>query len=533
MIGWLRFGRAQTAIYALAAFALIALIAWRAESLSVERNRILRGAESQALTMAFGTESYIDRTIDVAVLLADDMHNHINRLGGLERIPRSDLQQFMADKVRQTVLHDYLLVVDRAGHPIVLSERASPPRIDLSDREWFKAVVQRGLDSYIGPAIFSRLGRRVIYTYSTRLDGDNGKPAGAVDVAIRASSVKPPGLRLPGDPQAQVWTGDGRLIVASFMTFDARGNATAQRPFFAKPPSAGSGFLKSGDPDLIVAYQRASDRSLIVTVAIRRSEILAGWRARVRDSIAILALAALILGGLVWSAISLLARDARRRVELEETADALSLAVAQRDTLLKEIHHRVKNNLQVTSSLIDMQARQFEDEAVRTAFKRTQQRLYAIGMVHDVLYGEQGVSIVDMRDYLTRLCNEIARANGTRERKITMTLDISPISLVAEQATSLGLCVSEVLVNAFKHAFPATGGGEISLRLTEAAGRVELAIHDNGSGFGPPEEGRSLGMRLIRAFASQLGGAIAFESGGGTTFRLNFLSSRQQQVAAQ
>lgn len=533
MIGWLRFGRAQAAIYALAAFALIALVAWRAESLSVERSRILHGAEAQALTMALGTESYIDRTIDVAVLLAGDVRNHIRRLGGLEKIPKSDLQEYVSDKARQTVLHDYLMVVDGTGHPVVLSDRASAPHIDLSDREWFKAVTRRGLDNYIGPAIASRLGRRVIYTYSARLDGNDGKPDGAVDVAVQASSVKLPGLRQLGDPQVQVWTGDGRLIVASFMTFDARGNAVPQRPFFAKPPHAGSGFLKSSDPDLIVAYQRATDRSLIATVAIRRSEILAGWHARVRVSIALLAIAALILGGLVWFADTLLARDARRRVELEETAEALSLAVAQRDTLLKEIHHRVKNNLQVTSSLIDMQARQFDDEAVRTAFKRTQQRLYAIGMVHDVLYGEQGVSIVDMRDYLTRLCKEIASANGTRERKITMTLDISPISLMAEQATSLGLCVSEVLVNVFKHAFPASGGGEILVRLMEAMGQVELVIHDNGSGFGPSEGGKSLGMRLIRAFASQLGGTIAFETGDGTTFRLNFMSSRQQQVAAQ
>ncbi len=306
-------------------------------------------------------------------------------------------------------------------------------------------------------------------------------------MAIQANSVNPYDQRLAGEPHPQVWSGDGRVISASFIACDGQGNALAQRPPFAKPPASGAGFLKTGNPDLIVAYQRANDRSLIVTVTVRRSEILAGWRTRVRDSLVLLVLATLILGALVWFANSLLARDARRRVELEEAATALSLAVAQRDTLLREIHHRVKNNLQVTSSLIEMQAHQFDDEAVRTAFKRTQQRLYAIGMVHDVLYGEQGVSLIDMRDYLTRLCNEVARANGTRERRIGMTLDIARISLPAEQATSLGLCVSEVLVNAFKHAFPETGGGEIALRLHETDGAVELVIHDNGFGIGPPE----------------------------------------------
>ncbi len=153
MFDWLRFGRAQTAIYALAAFALIALVAWRAESLDVERGGIFRGAETHAAPKAFGTANYIDRTIDVAVLLAGDVRNHIKRLGGLQKVPRSDLQQFVSDKVRQTVLHDYLMVVDTAGHPIVLSERANVPPIDLSDREWFRAVMQRGLDDYIGPAV--------------------------------------------------------------------------------------------------------------------------------------------------------------------------------------------------------------------------------------------------------------------------------------------------------------------------------------------------------------------------------------------
>jgi two-component sensor histidine kinase len=328
----------------------------------------------------------------------------------------------------------------------------------------------------------------------------------------------------------QVWTPDGRLIIANFMAFDAQGNATPQHAPFAHAPPSGAGLLKSANRDLLVAYQRTSDRALVATVSVDKSELLAPWRKRVWMSIVLLTIAALTLGGLVLFANTLLARDARARHELERTASALSSAVGQRDTLLKEIHHRVKNNLQVTSSLIEMQAGQFEDEAVRTAFRRTQQRLYAIGMVHDVLYGEQGVSIIDMQEYLMRLCREIARANGTSERKIGMVLDVAPISLPAEQATSLGLCVSEVLVNAFRHAFPPEGGGEISITLHEHAAHIELSIQDNGSGFGPPEGGRSLGMRLIRAFASQLGGEFTFEAGKGTTFCLTFAKSGDAKV---
>jgi two-component sensor histidine kinase len=414
-----------------------------------------------------------------------------------------------------------------------MSDNTGTPNINLSDRAWFRAV-KAGRDAYIGQALRSRLDRNIVYTYTKRIADDQGRFLGAADVAIQTPSVKNPAQRLPGESQTQVWTSDGRLIIASFMSFDSRGNAVAQSAPFAYGPSPrGGGFLRSRNRDLIIAYERTNDRALIATVTFRRSELLASWWMRIWSSALLLLVAAFGLGALVRFAISLLERDAKARKELEDAAAALSLAVAQRDTLLKEIHHRVKNNLQVTSSLIEMQAHQFEDEAVRVAFKRTQQRLYAIGMIHDVLYGEQGVSIIDMRDYLTRLCNEVARANGTRERKIEMALDVMPVFLPAEQATSLGLCVSEVLVNAFKHAFPDTGGGEISVRLQELDGRFELVIHDNGLGIAPAEGGRSLGMRLIRAFALQLGGEFAFESDNGTTFRLNFAASRQREVAAQ
>ncbi|HEX3675344.1 MAG TPA: hypothetical protein VHU87_13815, partial [Rhizomicrobium sp.] len=140
MIDWLRFSRAQTAIYVLAAFALIALAAWRAESLAAERDRIVKTAELQAATMALGTASYVDRTIDVAELLSDDVRKHIARLGGLSRISPDDLHAFIADKVGETTMHDYLTVVDMSGRPVVLSDRAAAPNVHLNDRGWFKAL---------------------------------------------------------------------------------------------------------------------------------------------------------------------------------------------------------------------------------------------------------------------------------------------------------------------------------------------------------------------------------------------------------
>ena len=144
-------------------------------------------------------------------------------------------------------MRDYLTVVDTSGRPVMLSDRAVAPDIDLNDRGWFKAL-QRGAKDYIGPAVVSSLGRRIVYTYSKRLDPVAGKADGLVDVAIQTPSVKNPSERTPGEPQAQVWTADGRMIVASFMTFDARGNGVLPRAPFAHAPAQRIGISEIGGP---------------------------------------------------------------------------------------------------------------------------------------------------------------------------------------------------------------------------------------------------------------------------------------------
>ena len=169
---------------------------------------------------------------------------------------------------------------------------------------------------------------------------------------------------------------------------------------------------------------------------------------------------AIIVGGLLAKlAADLAETDLRARRAIEDTVSALSAAVAQRDHLLKEIHHRVKNNLQLTSSLIQIQSREFENPAVRDAFKETQQRLIAIGMIHDVLYHDDTKASIDMNGYLTRLSAEIARANEAINRGIRTELNVDSIELMPEQATPLGLVTSEVLINAYKQAYPPDKGG--------------------------------------------------------------------------
>lgn len=145
-------------------------------------------------------------------------------------------------------------------------------------------------------------------------------------------------------------------------------------------------------------------------------------------------------------------------------------------------------------------------------------------MVHEALYRGADLAEVELSEYLGRLISEVVHANGAEERGIVVELDADPLMLSPEKATPVGLIVSEVLTNAFKHAFAPDKGGRVSLRLRVLpADEVELLISDNGRGFDPdaPQQ-RGLGGQLIRILAEQLGARSSSISDRGTTFRMVF-----------
>jgi two-component sensor histidine kinase len=521
MAGLFSLRRSRNVIYTLAIFAGLALAIWRANTLYQERRDLIDGAKASALAMARDQVENVDRALDTADLLAEDARIFIRGRGGLEAIPVEELQRYLAQRTAVTSVPDYLMVVDKAGMPVAMSERRTAVRINLADRAWFKAHAQEGRDAYIGSALKSRLGRNVLYTYSKSLRNADGQFTGVVDVGISAPYVRPLSSRKRGEPLQQLWSANGRLILSNFMDFDAKGDPIAQKPPFAGSPAGATGFLKSSNPDLIVGYRVDGVRALVATVTLHRSEVLARWEDDVRLGFVLFAIAIVVGGLLAKLAADLAETDLRARRAIEETVAALSAAVGQRDHLLKEIHHRVKNNLQLTSSLIQIQSREFDNPSVRDAFKETQQRLIAIGMIHDVLYHDDTKVSIDMNGYLTRLSAEIARANEAINRGIRTELSVDSIELMPEQATPLGLVTSEVLINAYKQAYPPDKGGLISIALHDGKGEVELTISSNGKGH-ELQDSSALGGRLVRTLTTQLHGTSAFEDEGNSRFRLTF-----------
>jgi PAS domain S-box-containing protein len=204
--------------------------------------------------------------------------------------------------------------------------------------------------------------------------------------------------------------------------------------------------------------------------------------------------------------------------------NALELALREREVLLSEIHHRVKNNLQLLSSMLALQARNAGPETEH-ALVEGQRRIDSIALVHEQLYGSRHLSAVNFARYTEALVSELCRASGASER-IEIRLALDSVELLPERAIPCGLLVSELVTNALKHAFPADRSGVVDVMLERVpSGRIRLTVKDDGVGLGhdfqAPQES-SLGLDLVAIFAKQLEAELEVERQAGTCFRLTF-----------
>jgi len=224
-------------------------------------------------------------------------------------------------------------------------------------------------------------------------------------------------------------------------------------------------------------------------------------------------------------------RDITERKRAEE---ALRASLAEKEVLLKEIHHRVKNNMQVVSSLVSLQAERLQDTALRTVFEDVAHRVRSMALVHEKLYQSGDLAKVEFAEYAECLLNYLWRAHGSAAACVRLRLDLQPLPLPVNAAVPCGLILNELASNALKHAFRKQAGGNteqgagnevrVSLR-TDSEGRVRLGIRDNGVGLPPGLDWRradSLGLRLVEMLAKQLGATVEVADGGGTEFIVTF-----------
>jgi PAS domain S-box-containing protein len=219
--------------------------------------------------------------------------------------------------------------------------------------------------------------------------------------------------------------------------------------------------------------------------------------------------------------------DITARMEAEE---ALRVSVREKETLLREVHHRVKNNLQIISSVLHFQAKKVKDPEDLIVFNEARNRLRAIILVHERLYKSPGLAQIDFSTYIHAFVQDLWRSYATATGgRLSVHVEADPIELPIESALPCGMIVCELLTNSIKYAFPGERRGEIRVVITTTDGRVGLAVNDDGIGLPTgfdPAQSSTFGWQLIRNLAAQLGAELKISSGPGARVCLDFASDR-------
>jgi PAS domain S-box-containing protein len=220
---------------------------------------------------------------------------------------------------------------------------------------------------------------------------------------------------------------------------------------------------------------------------------------------------------------------AQLNAELEQRVQArtseLSASLREREVLLQEVHHRVKNNLQVISSLINMQMRKLETDTDRNALEECQTRVQAIALIHEQLYQSRDYANVPFSEYTKTLVNNVFRAMGISPGSVKLDLAIDNVAVPVDKAIPCGLLLNELITNSLKHAFKDGRSGELRVELARNDDRIRLAVKDNGIGLPAGLDvrgGKSLGLRLVNTLVRQLRGTLDIADRGGACFELSF-----------
>ncbi len=212
--------------------------------------------------------------------------------------------------------------------------------------------------------------------------------------------------------------------------------------------------------------------------------------------------------------------EARHRRTLQ---NELNQKLKEKEILIKEIHHQVKNNLAVVSSLINLQSNKAKDSFHKALFDECRNKINTISGIHEIIYKSETFSEINLKNYFSNLISNLKTFYTSNERNIDLSYEIDSISIEITQALPLALIINEVITNCYKHAFSETMTGKINVSITSENNQLILKIEDNGKGFKEPTvKSDSLGMDIINGLAEQLDATINFESKTGTLFTLCF-----------
>lgn len=226
-----------------------------------------------------------------------------------------------------------------------------------------------------------------------------------------------------------------------------------------------------------------------------------------------------------------IARDTTERRRMEE---ALRASVREKEVLIKEVHHRVKNNMQIISSILNLQSGSIRDPGARECLAECQNRIRSMALVHEKLYRSGNLSRIDFAEYLRSLSAALFHSCRTDAERVRLDFEAADVSLDVNTAIPCGLVANELIINALKHGFPAGRSGRLRVGLDAIGGRrFRMVVADNGVGFPKDLDFRmteTLGLQLVTLLVDQLDGTIELDMAGGTSFTVTFPEQNAKSV---
>jgi PAS domain S-box-containing protein len=215
--------------------------------------------------------------------------------------------------------------------------------------------------------------------------------------------------------------------------------------------------------------------------------------------------------------------------ERKKAEELLKSALAERETLLRELYHRTKNNMQVINSMLDLQSSLVASDALKIAFKDTQNRIQSMSLVHQKLYQSQSLEVINLSDYSRSLIDLLISSYVVDRKQIAFEIAVEDILLTIDSAVPCGLIINELIANALKYAFPDGRSGHVLLKAARIAeNEFLLEVSDDGIGVPPGfdfAQSDTMGMVTISMLARQLGGSVAFNNDRGVTCRVHLKSN--------
>jgi len=221
----------------------------------------------------------------------------------------------------------------------------------------------------------------------------------------------------------------------------------------------------------------------------------------------------------------LLIRSIRYAIERKKAEELIKKSLEEKNLLIKEIHHRVKNNLMVISGLLNLQSQYIHDPDDLEFFKESQTRARSMALIHERLYQSDNVKSIDFGEYIVRLTNDLFHAYNCDPTRVKFDINVENIMVDVDTAIPLGLIINELLSNSMKHGFPDGRSGEIKIKFNHYHDKLRLIVKDNGIGLSGKLDYKntdSLGLQLVNLLTGQIDGELEVNMNGGTEFIISF-----------